>query len=117
MIIGNCLIEAELIEQGTLVVVLTSHHHPSPTQNVVRRRNHCSPKSSNHFCNKICHKQTLARSKQRLYSITSSARASKVGGTVRPSALAVLRLITSSYLVGACTGRSAAFSPLRIRST
>ena len=34
-----------------------------------------------------------------------------------PSALAVLRLITSSYLVGACTGRSAGFSPLRIRST
>jgi hypothetical protein len=26
-----------------------------------------------------------------------------------PSALAVLRLITSSYLVGACTGRSAGF--------
>ena len=35
----------------------------------------------------------------------------------RPSALAVLRLITSSYLVGACTGRSAGFSPLRMRST
>ena len=51
------------------------------------------------------------------YSITSSARARSVGGTVRPSALAVLRLITSSYLVGACTGRSAGFSPLRMRST
>ena len=35
------------------------------------------------------------------YSITSSARASTVGGTARPSARAVLRLITSSYLVGA----------------
>src|SRR5262249_53129254 len=34
------------------------------------------------------------------HSITSSARASSVGGTSRPSALAVLRLITSSYLVG-----------------
>src|SRR5262245_48760622 len=51
------------------------------------------------------------------HSITSSARASSVGGRVRPSALAVLRLITSSYLVGACTGRSAGFSPLRMRST
>ena len=30
------------------------------------------------------------------YSITSSARASSVGGTVRPSALAVLRLTMSS---------------------
>ena len=35
------------------------------------------------------------------HSITSSARASSVGGTSRPSAFAVLRLITSSYLVGA----------------
>ena len=50
-------------------------------------------------------------------SITWSARASSAGGTVRLSALAVLRLIASSYLVGACTGRSAGFSPLRIRST
>ena len=39
------------------------------------------------------------------YSITSSARASSDGGTSRPSALAVLPLMTSSYLVGACTGR------------
>jgi len=51
------------------------------------------------------------------HSITSSARASSVGGTSRPSDLAVFRLMTSSYLVGACTGRSAGFSPLRIRST
>ena len=51
------------------------------------------------------------------YSITSSAVASSVGGTSIPSAMAVLRLMTSSYLVGACTGRSAGFSPLRIRPT
>src|SRR6476620_11625517 len=43
----------------------------------------------------------------RTHSITSSAVASSVVGIARPSALAVLRLITSSYLVGACTGRSA----------
>src|SRR5262249_41813295 len=52
-----------------------------------------------------------------LHSITSSARASSVGGTSRPIAFAVLRLMTNSYLVGACTGRSAGFSPLRMRST
>jgi hypothetical protein len=34
------------------------------------------------------------------HSMTSSARASSIGGTSRPSALAVLRLITSSNLVG-----------------
>src|SRR6516164_6802829 len=50
------------------------------------------------------------------HSITSSARARSDGGTVRPSAFAVLRLIVRSYLVGACTGRSAGFSPLRMRS-
>jgi hypothetical protein len=34
------------------------------------------------------------------HSITSSAVAMSVGGTVRPSALAVLRLTASSYLIG-----------------
>jgi hypothetical protein len=33
----------------------------------------------------------------------------------RPSALAVLRLMTSSIFVTCCTGRSAGFSPLRMR--
>src|SRR6476619_8538843 len=51
------------------------------------------------------------------HSITSSARASSVSGTVRPSAFAVLRLMINSNFVGACTGRSAGFSPLRMRST
>ena len=50
------------------------------------------------------------------YSTTVSARASKDGGTLIPSTFAVLRLIASSYLVGACTGSSAGFSPLRMRS-
>src|SRR5262249_28516432 len=48
------------------------------------------------------------------HSITSSARASSVGGTSRPIALAALRLITSSNLVDCCTGKSVGFSPLRI---
>src|SRR5260221_14668733 len=49
------------------------------------------------------------------HSITSSARASSVCGTVMLSALAVLRLITILNSVGACTGRSPGFSPLRMR--
>src|SRR5215469_14123550 len=49
------------------------------------------------------------------HSITSSASASSLSGTWRLSALAVLRLITSSNLVDCMTGRSAGFSPLRIR--
>jgi hypothetical protein len=36
---------------------------------------------------------------------------------VSPSALAVLRLITSSNFVGCSTGRSAGRAPFRMRST
>jgi hypothetical protein len=52
---------------------------------------------------------------RRDYSITSSARTSSDDGTSRPSAFAVLRLITSSNVAGCMTGRSAAFVPFRIR--
>src|SRR5258705_13166712 len=55
--------------------------------------------------------------KKASYSITSLASASSVGGTVRPSAFAVLRLMTSSNFVGSSTGRSDGFAPLRILST
>src|ERR1700730_2532867 len=51
------------------------------------------------------------------HSITSSASCWRRKGTSRPIALAVLRLMTSSNLVGACTGSSAGLSPLRMRST
>ena len=51
------------------------------------------------------------------YSITSSVRASKVDGIVRPSAFAVFMLMKSSKCVGCSTGRSAGLAPLRILST
>src|SRR5262249_8600630 len=51
------------------------------------------------------------------YSITWSARARIDGGIVKPRALAILRLMTSSNFVGCSTGRSAGFAPLRILST
>jgi hypothetical protein len=59
----------------------------------------------------------MHRSKDGRYSITSSARASSVGGISRPSVFAVLRLMTSSNLVGCITGKSAGLSPLRILPT
>src|SRR6266487_1396842 len=49
------------------------------------------------------------------YSITSSARPSSEIGIVRPSALAVLRLMIRPTFVTCWTGRSAGLSPLRIR--
>ena len=58
----------------------------------------------------LCHYRTWPS-----HSITSSASASSVGGRSSPSALAVLRLITSSNLTACTTGRSDGFSPRRMR--
>ena len=51
------------------------------------------------------------------HSIASSARASRVGGTVRPRVLAVWALMTSSSFDVCTTGRSAGLAPLRMRPT
>src|SRR5262249_53155180 len=51
------------------------------------------------------------------HSITSSAVICMIIGTVRPSALAVLRLIVSANLVGCTTGKSPGLVPLRTRPT
>src|SRR5262249_31926868 len=50
------------------------------------------------------------------HSITSSARASTEAGRSRPSALAVVKLMTKSNLVGCSTGISAGFAPRRTLS-
>src|SRR6516165_7424824 len=49
------------------------------------------------------------------HSITSSARASSIGGTSMRSNFAVCRLMSSSSLLTCNTGSSAGFSPLRMR--
>src|SRR5262249_48193919 len=51
------------------------------------------------------------------HSITLSVRASSVGETSSPSALAVIRLMTRANLVGRYTGMSPGFAPRRILST
>src|SRR5262249_45954203 len=51
------------------------------------------------------------------HSITSSASRRKESRTVRPSAFAAIILTISSNLIGDCTGRSAGFSPRKMRST
>ena len=56
----------------------------------------------------------LQCSKDRLYSITSSARTRTDGGIFNPSALAALLLTINSSLVGNSTGRSPGLAPLRI---
>jgi hypothetical protein len=48
------------------------------------------------------------------HSITSSASASSLSGTVRPSIRAVEALMTNSNFEDCTTGRSAGFAPLRM---
>ena len=50
-----------------------------------------------------------------LHSITPSAVICMISGTVRPSVFAVLRLMASSNFTVCWTGKSAGFSPLRMR--
>jgi hypothetical protein len=68
----------------------------------------------------LCRRSAISGCEQsqqtRSYSITSSAVASRVDGTVRPSAFAFLRLMMNSNLTDCWIGKSAGFSPLRIRA-
>src|SRR5262245_6672015 len=50
------------------------------------------------------------------HSITPSADESNLDGTSSPSVFAVFKLIANSNLVGCTTGKSAGFSPLRMRA-
>ena len=50
---------------------------------------------------------SVMNSRRFIHSMTSLARASKLGGISRPRAFAVVRLMTRSNLVGCSTGRSA----------
>ena len=65
---------------------------------------------------RCCRRQSkLCALRDAYYCITSSAVASRVSGMVRSSALAVLRLMTNSNLVGSRTGKSSGFSPFKMR--
>ena len=73
----------------------------------------CARAASGHAAS--CAPASPAMNSRRSHSITSSALASSVVGTVRPSILAVWALMTSSNLDACTTGRSAGLAPLRIR--
>src|SRR5437763_1821000 len=98
---------------------------PHPMQSLCTLRNQLSPVVTQHslpsgrysLLGPDLHRLDRTSFAWRTYSITSSARVSRVGGKTSPRDFAVLRLITNSYLVGACTGKSAGFWPLRMRST
>src|ERR1700730_13261834 len=75
----------------------------------------CTHWKSAAFSRRTLTMDSCTAAKPPLYSITSSAMASRPGGKVRPSALTVFKLMTNSNLVGCMTGKSSGFSPLRIR--
>jgi hypothetical protein len=66
------------------------------------------------LCQLCANSGLMQCSKQHLYSITSSAVASSVCGITRLSAVALLRLMTKSNLVGCKTGSSEGFIPAKI---
>jgi hypothetical protein len=92
-------------------------------------RHHCEERSDEailaHVClgvhyrlkSDIAPNPENAKTGGHFHSIISSAAVSSVPGISRPSAFAVLRLLANSNFVAPWTGRSAGFSPLRMRST
>src|SRR5262245_30147187 len=88
--------------------VSAQHRDPPYPVRRLRRRSARRKQPSSHTAEKHDERAPL-------HSITSSARPSSIGGTMRPIVLAVFRLITSSNLVGCWTGRSAGFSPMSMR--
>jgi hypothetical protein len=77
------------------------------------RRLPCAPRERPCRCRPAEQRDEVAA----FHSITSSARASSVAGTSRPSAFAVCRLRTNSNLVNCRTGSSAGLAPLRMLPT
>ncbi len=96
--------------RGSVALAL-GHRGPEEADEFAGDRRHASARGP---APKPAHR--VYRSRPR-YSITRSAWRRIVCGIVRPSALAVLRLMTSSNFVGCSTGRSPGFAPFRILST
>jgi hypothetical protein len=100
-----------------LRVSLDIRQEQTQSAHSVRRRRFGSDRRKNETasendCESAENREELAS----LHSITWSARKRMDCGIERPRAFAVLRLITSSNLVGCSTGRSPGFAPLRILS-
>ena len=98
---------------------------PHPMQSLCTLRNHCRqwPRNTRYqadatpYLGRAFTGWIVPALCWRTYSITSSARVSSVGGTVRPSILAVSALMTSSNLLACTTGRSTGLAPLTMRPT
>ena len=105
-----CLTRFRNVGSGSIAPVLPGLYQvrSTPSETTCRRRADFVAKG---------HNRTPALAQAKHYSITSSARASTLGGIARRSAFAVLRLIASSNFVGCSTGRSDGLAPFKILST
>ena len=94
---------------------LMSGPGPKPVLTASKRHFRSTPNNGHHQTGPAgpfsANRKTHAPQQLTVYSITSSASASSVGGTVRPSALAVFRLTNSSIPVGCSMGSSPASAP------
>jgi hypothetical protein len=97
------------------VTRLQRHIHDGPRH--VRLHPNAGSVAATHYLTSWANSGLMQCNKCPRYSITLSARATNVAGTVTPIALAVLRLITSSNLVGCRTGMSAILVPWRAFAT
>src|SRR5262249_51540312 len=110
---GRLAIDLGRLERGRLSAQLLGYAHPVAL--VVRGQAPFTP-----FGPRSERPRSRREAEQRdqraaLHSITSSARASSVGGISMPSARAVGRLMTNWNLVDCTTGRSVGLAPLRMR--
>ena len=90
--------------------------HVAPEAWTIDRNNsHGYPKGGVGRSRNLCFGSIVEHAaRQDRYSITSSAISKKSRVIVRPSVLAVFKLMTNSNLVGCCTGNSAGSAPFRI---
>jgi hypothetical protein len=124
---GPAVVDAHIAANGPsqLLQALRKRRDTHPPVRIVLRLPHQRADAPHPFallrarCEWPCNRRAAEKRDELAasHSMTSSASARRFGGTSRPSAFAVFRLITSSNLVGCMTGRSAGFSPLRMRPT
>ena len=77
----------------------------------------CQPDASNNGAATLASIRLHIRRSEALTDDLAGAGEDRLRHGKASSAFAVFRLMTSSNLVGSMTGRSAGFSPLRMRST
>jgi hypothetical protein len=138
--VKSCLIDGELVvcdENGlTVFELLRRGHQVKPQAHLIafamrtchsriirdESREHADPPHSLRLLRARGERPRSRAAEQRdetapPHSMTSSARPSSMGGTSMPIALAALRLMTISNLVGCSTGSSAGLAPRAILST